>query len=117
MDEIEYELHLGKKFDDIVFFNTKKLRHSEITLLKIQCELERTQILTTLMLAMQNKRLAAYMLTGNGSIFLDTDRSVAWLYQCPKFLPPLTVLHKCYDRIPILFERTTNFVDSMTRQT
>ena len=74
-------------------------------------------MLTTLMLAMQNTRLAGYMLTGNRSMFLDTDGSVAWLYHCPKFLSPLRVLDKCYDRIPILFERTTKFVDPITRQT
>ena len=50
-------------------------------------------------------------------MFLDTDGSVAWLYHCPKFLSPLRVLDKCYDRIPILFERTAKFVDPITRQT
>ena len=116
-DEIDYELHLGTKLDYIMYFNTKQLRHSEMTLLQNQCELERTQMLTILMLAMQNTRLAGYMLTGNRSMFLDTDGNVAWLYHCPKFLLPLRVLGKCYDRIPILFERTTKFVDPITRQT
>ena len=116
-DEIDYDLHLGTKLDYIMYFNTKQLRHSEMTLLQNQCELERTQMLTILMLAMQNTRLAGYMLTGNRSMFLDTDGSVAWLYHCPKFLSPLRVLDKCYDRIPILFERTTKFVDPITRQT
>ena len=69
-DEIDHELHLGTKFDSIMYFNTKELRHSEITLLQNQCELERTQMLTILMLAMQNTRLAGYMLTGNRSMFL-----------------------------------------------
>ena len=56
-----------------------------MTLLQNQCELERTQMLTILMLAMHNTRLAGYMLTGNRSLFLDTDGSVACLYHCPKF--------------------------------
>ena len=114
-DEIDYELHLG--LDYIMYFNTKQLRLSEMTLLQNQCELECTQMLTILMLAMQNTRLARSMLTGNRSMFLDTDGSVAWLYHCPKLLSPLTVLDKCYDQIPILFERTTKFVDPITRQT
>ena len=88
-DEIDYELHLGTKLDYIMYFNTKQLRHSKMTLLQNQCELERPQMLTILMLAMQNTRLAGYMLTGNRSMFLDTDGSVAWLYHCPKFLSPL----------------------------
>ena len=116
-DEIDYELHLGTKLDYIMYFNAKQLRHFEMTLLQSQCELERTQMLTILMLAMQNTRLAGYMLTGNRSMFLDTDGSVAWLYHCPKFLSPLKVLDKCYDRIPIMFERSTKFVDPITRQT
>ena len=88
-----------------------------MTLLQNQCEHERTQMLTILKLAMQNTRLDGYMPTGNSYIFLDTDGSVAWFYPCPKFLSPLGVLNKCYDRIPILFERTTKFVDPITRQT
>ena len=116
-DVIDYELHLGTKLDYIMYFNTMQRRHCEMTLLQNQCELERTQMITILMLAMQNTRLAGYMLTGNRSMFLDAEGSVAWWYHCPKFLPPLRVLDKCYDRIPILFERTTKFVDSITRQT
>ena len=50
-------------------------------------------------------------------MFLDTDGSVAWLYHCPKFLSPLRVLDKGYDRVPILFERTTKFLDPVARQT
>ena len=113
-DEIDYELHLGTKLDYIIYFNTKHLRHSEMTLLQNQCELERTQLLTTLMLAIQNTKFAGFMLTGNRSMFLDTDRNVAWLYHCPKFLSPLRVVDKRYDRIPILFERTIIFVDPIT---
>ena len=50
-------------------------------------------------------------------MFLDTDGSVAWLYPCPNFWSSLRVLDKRYDRIPILFERTTKLVDPITRQT
>ena len=50
-----------------------------MTLLKNQFELERTQMLTSLMLPMQNKRLAGNMLTGNRSMFPATDGSVARL--------------------------------------
>ena len=116
-EQIDYELHLGAKLDFLMYFNTKQLRHSELTLLQNQCEIERTQILTTLMLAMQNTRLAGYMLTGNRSMFLDTDGSVAWLYHCPKHLSPLRVLKKCYNRIPVYHKERTMFVDPMTCQT
>ena len=88
-NEIDYELHLGTKLDYIMYFNTKQTRHSKMTLLQNQCELERTQMLTILMLAMQKTRFAGYMLTGNRSMFLDTNGSAVWLYHCPKFLSPL----------------------------
>ena len=116
-DETDYELHLGTKLVYIMYFKTKQLRQSEMMLLQNQRELERTQMLSFLMLAMQNTRLAGYMLTGNRSMFLDTDGSFAWLYHCQNFLSPLRVLDKRYDRISILFERTTKFVDPITRQT
>ena len=74
-------------------------------------------MLTILLLAMQNARLAGYLLTRNRCMFLDTGGIVAWLYHFPKFLSPPRVLDDCYDPIPILFERTTKFVDPITRQT
>ena len=116
-DEIVYDLHLGTKLDHKMYLNNNQLRNSEMTLLQNQYELERTQMLTILMLAMQNTRLAGFMLTGNRSMFLDTDGSVAGLHHCPRDLSPVRVLDKCYDCIPILFERTTKFVDPITRQT
>ena len=100
-----------------MYFNAKQLRHSEMTLLQNQCELERTQILTIMMLALQNTRLAGYMLTGNRSMFLDTDGAVGWLYHCPEKVSPLKVLEKCFDRIPIFYNGRTMFVDPITRQT
>ena len=50
-------------------------------------------------------------------MFLDTDGSAAWLYHCPKYLSPLRVLTKCYNRIPIYHKDRTRFVDPVTRQT
>ena len=72
-DETDYELHFGTKLDSKMYFNTKQLRHSEMTLLQNHCQLERTQMLTLLLLAMQNTRLVGDMLTGNRSMFRDID--------------------------------------------
>ena len=115
-DEINYEKHLGTKLVYKMNFNIKRLRYSEMTSLQNQCEHERSQMLTNLLSAMQTQ-LAGFMINGNMSMFLDTDGSVAWWYLCPKIFSPPRVLDKCFDRIPILFERTTNFVDPITRQT
>ena len=87
-EQIDYQLHLGAKREFLMYFNTYKLRHSELTY-EIQCKIERTKILKVLMLAMQNTRLAGYMLTGVRSVFLYTDGSVAWLF----LLSKLTIYH------------------------
>ena len=69
------------------------------------------------MLALENPRLAGYLLTGNRSMFLETDGSLAWLYHCPKVYSPLHTMNQCYDKIPILYEGEIRFVDPITRQT
>ena len=69
------------------------------------------------MLALENPRLAGYILTGNRSMFLETDGSVAWLYPCPKVHSPLHTMNQCYDKNPILYRRQIQFVDPITRQT
>ena len=114
---IDYEMHLGTKIDYLFFQSSRLLQATEIQLLQNQCEQERTQILTILMLALENPRLDGYMLTGNRSMFLETDGSVAWLYHCPKVHSPLHTMNQCYDKIPILYSGQIQFVDPITRQT
>ena len=87
-----------------------------MTPLRNPCELERTQMLTILTLAIQNTRHTGYMLTENKAVFLQTDGKVAWSCHCPKFLSPLRMHDKCHDRIPMVFEGITKFVDPVTRQ-
>ena len=99
---IDYEMHLGTKIDYLFFQSSRLLQATEIHLLRNQCEQERTQFLINLMLALQNPCLAGYMLTGNRSIFRETDGSVAWLYHCPKVHSLLHTMNQCYDKIPIL---------------
>ena len=67
------------------------------------------------MLALENPRLAGYMLTGNRSMFLETDGSLAWLYHCPMVHSLLHTMCQCYDRIPILYEGEIRFVDPITK--
>ena len=114
---MDYEMHLGTKIDYLFFQSSRLLQATEIQLLQNQCEQERTQILTNLMLALEKPRLAGYMLTGNRSMFLETDGSLAWLYHCPKVHSPLHTMNQCYDKIPILYEGEIRFVDPIRRQT
>ena len=93
------------------------LEGSEILLLKNLCEQERTQILTILILSLENPRLAGYMLTGNRSMFFSTNGSLACLYHCPLMRSPPHVMNQCYDKIPIFYKNAIFFVDPITRQT
>ena len=114
---MDYEMHMGTKLDYLFFQSSRILQVSEIQLLKNQCKQERTQILTILMLSLEKPRLAGYMLTGNRSMFLETDGSLAWLYHCPLVHSPLHTMNQCHDRMPILYEGQIQFVDPITRQT
>ena len=114
---IDYEMHLGTKIDYLFLQSSRLLQTTEIQLLQNKREQERTQFLTYLMLALENPRLAVFMLTGNRSLFLDTDGSVAWLYHCPKILSPLHTRNQWYDKIPILYRGQILFVDLIFRHT
>ena len=109
---LDYELHQGTKLD---YISSKMLESSEIQLLKNPSGQEATQILTILMLSMENPRLAGFMLTGNRSMFLSTDGSLAWLYHCPLLRSPPYVMNQCYDKIPIISKDAIFFVDPITR--
>ena len=111
-------MHLGTKTKDYLFFQSSRLlQATEIQILQNQCEQERTQILTNLMLVLENPRLAGYMLTGNRSMFLETDGGLAWLYHCPMVHSPLYTMSQCYDKIPIMYEGEIRFVNPIRRQT
>ena len=113
---LDYELHQGTKLDYLFFENSKMLDGSEIQLLKNLFEQERTQILTILMLSMENPRLAGYMLTLNRSMFLSTNSSLASLYHWPLMRSPPHVMNQCYDKIPIFYKKAIFFVDPIIRQ-
>ena len=100
---IDYEIYLATKIYYLIFQGSRLLQATEIQLLQNQCQQERTQILTNFMLAVEKPRLAGHMLTGNRSMFSETDGSVDWLCRCPKFHPPLHTMNQCYDKIPMLY--------------
>ena len=108
---LHYELQQGTKPVYFFFESSRALQASELSPLKNQCEQERIQIFTILMLSLENPRFAGYMLTGNKSMFLETDGSLAWLYSCPQVGSPLHTLNLCYDKIPILYKGQIQFVD------
>ena len=87
----------------LLLLSELKLLHASYTkLLKNQSEQKLAQILTILMLFLENPRLTGTMLNGNRSLLLETDGSLAWLYHCALVHSPLQTMNQCYDRIPIL---------------
>ena len=113
----DYDFYQGTKLDYLFFESSKMLEGSELQLLKNLCEQERTQILTILMLSMENPRPGGCMLTGNRSMFLSTDGSLAWLYHCPLMRSPPHVMNQWSDKVPILYKNAIFFVDPITRET
>ena len=71
---------------------------------------ERIQIFTILLLSIENPRLA-------GSMFPETDRSLAWLCSSPQLRLPLHPPNQCYDQLPILYKGRIHVVDLITKQT
>ena len=65
---------------------------SELETLHQLCELERTQILQSLALAVLKISYAGYLLSGKRSNFLDYEGNVLWFYTCTKKVSPLYVL-------------------------
>ena len=93
--QTDNEAHLGYKLEYILFRSFYMPRTAELALLTNQCELERSMILNTLMLSIENQRLAGYTLTRNRYMFLDPKDNI-WLYHClglplPKFLFSITI--------------------------
>ena len=57
-----------------MYFNAKQLRHSEMTLLQSRCEVERTQLLTILIVAMQNIILAGRLHVNWEQVYVPCHR-------------------------------------------
>ena len=92
---------------------------SELEIIHHLCELERTQILQSLALAVLKIPYAGYLLSGNRSNFIDSERNVLWYYTCAKNSSPLYVFDdkRRYKRIPIFSENKVHFVDTLSRRT
>ena len=80
---------------------------SELEKLHQLCELERTQILQSLVLAVLKIPYAGYLLSGNRSNFIDYEGNILWYNTCNKKVSPLYVFEdkKCYKRISIFYKK------------
>ena len=92
---------------------------SELETLHQSCELERTQILQSLALAVIKIPYNGYLLSGNRSNFLVCEGKISWFYTCTNKVSPLYVFEdkRCYKRIPLFYKSKVHFVDTLSRRT
>ena len=57
------------------------------------------------------------MLTGNWSMFLGTDGSLAWLHRCSLVNSPLNTMSRSHNGMPIFYEFQIQFVEPIIRKT
>ena len=116
---VHYDIHIDMKLDYTISRNLQEMSLSEIETLHQLSELERTQILKSLALAVLKIPYAGYLLSGNRSNFLNYEGNVLWFYTCTKKVSPLYVFEVkcCYKRIPIFYKNKVHFVDTLSRRT
>ena len=81
---IHYDIHLDMKLDCTISKIFQEMSLSELETLHQLCELERTQILQSLALAVLKTPYAGYLKSGNRSNFLDYEGNILWFYTCTK---------------------------------
>ena len=104
---IYYDIQLDMKLDYTISRIFQEMTLSELETLHQLCELERTQILQSLALAILKIPYAGYLLTGNRSNFVDYEGNIIWYYTCTKKVSPLYVFEdkRCYRRIPKFYKK------------
>ena len=109
--KLDYTISISRIFQEMSL--------AELETLHQLCELERTQILQSLALAVLKIPYAGYLLSGNRSNFLDYEGNILWFYTCTKKVSPLYVFEdkRCYKRIPIFYKNKVHFVDTLSRRT
>ena len=116
---IHFDIHLEMKLDYTISRIFQEMSLSELETLHQLCELERTQILQSLALAVLKVPYTRYLLSGNRSNFLDYEGNILWFYTCTKKVSPLFVFEdkRCYKRIPQFYKDKEHFVDTLSRRT
>ena len=113
---IHYDIPLDMKLDYTISKIFQEMSLSELETLHQFCELERTEILQSLSLAVLKISYAGYLLSGNRSNFIDYKGNILWFYTSTKKVSPLFVFEdkRCYERIPIFYENKVYFVDTLS---
>ena len=103
---IHYDIHLDMKLDYTISRIFQEMSLSERETLHHSCELEKTQMLQSLALALLKIPYAGYLLSGFRSNFFDYAGNILWYYICTKKISPLYVFEdkSYYERIPIVYK-------------
>ena len=89
---IHYDIHLDMKIDYTISRIFEEMSLTELETLHQLCELERTQILQSLALAVLKTPYAGHLLSGNRSNFIDYERkNIMVLHSCQK-----SITFKCF---------------------
>ena len=88
---MQYDFHLDRKLDYTISRIFQEMSLSELERLHQLCELERSQIIQSLALAVLKIPYAGYLLSGKRSNFLDYEENILWFYTCTQKVSPLYV--------------------------
>ena len=81
---IQDDIHLDMKLHYTISRIFQEMSLSELETLHQLCELERTQILQSFVLAVLKIPYTGYLLSENRSNFLDYEGNILWFYTCTK---------------------------------
>ena len=106
------DIHLDMKLNYTIVRIFQEMSLSELETLHHLCELELTQILQSLALAVRKIPYAGYFLSGKRSNFIDYEGNILWYYTCTKKISPLYVFEdeKCYKEFPYSTKTKNNLL-------
>ena len=110
-DAMHYNIHLDMKLNFTISRIFQEMSLSELEALHYLCELERTQILQSLAVAVLKLPYAGHLLSGNRSILLNTKEIYCGITHVRKNYHHYMYLKlkKCYKRMPIFYKNLSTF--------
>ena len=81
---IHYDIHLEMKLDYTISRIFQEMSLTELETFHQLCELQRTQVLQSLALAVLKIPYAGYLLSGIRSNIIDYEGNILWYYTCTK---------------------------------
>ena len=115
---IHYDIYLDMKLDYTISKIFQEMSFSELETLHQLCELERTQILQSLALAVLKTPYSGYLLSRNRSNFLGYEGNILWFYICTKkYQPYMSLKINVVTKESQYSTKKVHFVDALSRRT